>query len=594
MKNLKQNSSFWIKIIFWSIISLSLFFFLQKEYAYYFLYIEQHQIFYTNWENFQNSIFHIQGMAFYIAGFITQFFQKPYMGAICSTLLFLIGSLTTLAILRKLYPVSHFYYFIAATCPMILFLYQQLDTYYFLGGTIAFLIMLIFFYLYLCLSKPVLQIIASLLFPIVIFWLAGPATSLFVIGVTIWVFFQNKSQKYSCLLSIPILGLLSFASVHWAWQSEYQKILVPDVFYSDLFLATTDFTNLYLIWYTFPILLIIVGSFHKVIQIKEKWSIITTCFQLIIILCLIWGTLEKRQNPLLLTNMQQDFYLRNNDWDQIISHFSSENYDLQTLNILNLALMYEGRLDQDIFKYPQHGGVSLLSENSEKEQNIIALAELHYHIGNIGAAQRYAYEGYIIFQKGNPRLLKRLVETNLIFGSYPVAEKYISLLEQTLFYKKWAQEQRKFLNNDRLIEADPIYGSKRKSLKNGTDIAVSIDFKKAFELLAVNNPKNPIPIYYLTMIHLLNKDLMAFIALYEKYYHTDVWPQLSIRQQEAIVAWNEADRHLWIEKGISFKVEQRFLAYKEQIQNQSPYVNLEKQIAASFGDTFWYYLLFKK
>lgn len=256
--------------------------------------------------------------------------------------------------------------------------------------------------------------------------------------------------------------------------------------------------------------------------------------------------------------------------------------------------MYEGRLDQDIFKYPQHGGVSLLSENSEKEQNIIALAELHYHIGNIGAAQRYAYEGYIISQKGNPRLLKRLVETNLIFGSYPVAEKYILLLEQTLFYKKWAQEQRKFLNNDPLIELDPNYGTKRKGLKNGTDIAVSIDFKKAFELLAVNNPKNPIPIYYLTMIYLLNKDLMAFIALYEKYYHTDVWPQLSIRQQEAIVAWNEADRHLWIEKGISFKVEQRFLAYKEQIQNQSPYVNLEKQIAASFGDTFWYYLLFKK
>ena len=594
MKDSIQKNTSWIQILFWGIITVGLFFFLQKEYAYYFLYIEQFQILPITWDAFRDSIFQIQGMAFYIASFISQMFCLPYAGAFFSTLLFLIGSLQILAILKKIFPTSHFSYYIAATCPMILLLYLQLDIYYFLGGTIAFLIMLVFFYLFLCISRNSLQIVASFLFPIILFWLAGPATSLFVIGVTIWVFFQNKSQKYSCLLSIPILGLLSFASVHWAWQSEYQKILVPDVFYSDLFLATTDFTNLYLIWYTFPILLIIVGSFHKVIQIKEKWSIITTCFQLIIILCLIWGTLEKRQNPLLLTNMEQDFYLRNKEWDKIITHFSHENYDLQTLNILNLALAHKERLDEDLFKYPQHGGVSLLSGNSEKEQNIIALAELHYHIGNIGTAQRYAYEGYILSQKGNPRLLKLLVETNLIFGSYTVAEKYISILEQTLFYRKWAQEQRNFLNNDHLIEADSTYGSKRKSLKNGTNIAVSIDFKKAFEQLAVNNPQNPIPLYYLTIIYLLNKDLIGFHSLYEKYYHTEVWPQLSIRQQEAIVAWYEAERHLWIEKGISFKVEQRFLAYKEQIQKQNPYINLEKQIASSFGDTFWYYLLFQK
>ncbi|MDO4756810.1 MAG: DUF6057 family protein, partial [Parabacteroides sp.] len=105
-----------------------------------------------------------------------------------------------------------------------------------------------------------------------------------------------------------------------------------------------------------------------------------------------------------------------------------------------------------------------------------------------------------------------------------------------------------------------------------------------FEQLAVNNPENPIPLYYLTMIYLLNKDLMGFNHLYDKYYRTKVWPNLSIRQQEAMIAWHESEPHLWIEKGISFKVE----------QNQSPYVNLEKQIASSFGDTFWYYLLFKK
>lgn len=594
MKNLKINTFLWTKLIFWSIISIGLLFILQKEYAYYFLYIEQSQLFPLTTEAFINSLFQIQGLAFYVAGFINQFFYLPYMGALCTTGLFLLGNLLIVAIFKKTYPNSQNGYYISATLPMILFTYLQLDSYYFLGGTTAFLMTLTAFYLFLCITKFSLQLTASILFPILLFWLAGPATSLFVIGLTIWTLSQNEPRKFFYLLSIPVLGILSYTSVHWAWQSDYAKIIVPDVFYSDLFLATTDFTYLYFTWFSFPILFIIVGIIHNTVEIKEKWNIVLMTIQLLTISGLIWGTLEKRQNPVLLTNMEQDYYLRNKNWNQIINHFSTDKYDLQTLNILNLALIHEGRLDNDLFKYPQHGGVSLLSENSEKEHNIIALSELHYHIGNIGTAQRYAYEGYIISQKGNPRLLKRLVETNLISGSYLVAEKYITLLEETLFYKEWAKDQRKFLFNDALIESDPNYGAKRKGLKNGTNIAVSIDFKKAFEQLAVNNPENPIPLYYLTMIYLLNKDLMGFNHLYDKYYRTKVWPNLSIRQQEAMIAWHESEPHLWIEKGISFKVEQRFLAYKEQIQNQSPYVNLEKQIASSFGDTFWYYLLFKK
>ena len=592
MKELIQYIPSWVKLTFWCFIASCLFFFLQKEYAYYFFYIEQCQLFSFTLDSLSKSLHQIQGFTFYIAKFITQFYRLPYIGAIGTTLLFLIGSLTSYLILKKLYP--PFNYYITATLPMILLLYLQLETSFYLGGTIAFLLMLGFLYFYLCLPNAYIQIVASIAFPIILFWLAGPVATLFVLGVIIWVLFSKKQHKYWCLLCIPTLGTLSFLSVYWAWQSEYQKIILTDTFYSDLFLATTDFTFLYCTWFTFPLLLFIIGLFSNKIHINNKWLIIVTSIQLVIIVSLIWGTIEKQKDPILLENMKQDYFLRSSDWKGIIANFSHEKYDLQTLNILNLALIQEDKLDNDLFKYPQHGGVSLLSESSEKEYNLIALSELHYHIGNIGTAQRYAYEGYIISQGGNPRLLKRLVETNLIFGYYPVAEKYITLLEGTLFYREWAQAQRKFLNNDQLIEADPIYGGKRKGIKKDDNITVSLDFKQAFEQIAVNNPDNPIPLYYLTMIHLLNKDLAAFNTLYEKYYHTNVWPALTLRQQEAVIAWYEGERHLWIEKGISFKVEQRFIAYKEQIQNQSPYVNLEKQMASSFGDTFWYYLLFKK
>ena len=75
MGDLKFKNSLWIKCIFWCFISISLLFFLQVDYAYYFYYIEQFQLFPLTFEAFYKSLNQIQGFAFYTAGFITQFYQ---------------------------------------------------------------------------------------------------------------------------------------------------------------------------------------------------------------------------------------------------------------------------------------------------------------------------------------------------------------------------------------------------------------------------------------------------------------------------------------------------------------------------------------
>ena len=69
-------------------------------------------------------------------------------------------------------------------------------------------------------------------------------------------------------------------------------------------------------------------------------------------------------------------------------------------------------------------------------------------MGDLSSAQKFAFEGYVSSVDGNPRLLQRLVQTNILTGAYAVAEKYIRILEQTLFYKEWAAEWRKYLYRD--------------------------------------------------------------------------------------------------------------------------------------------------
>ena len=57
-----------------------------------------------------------------------------------------------------------------------------------------------------------------------------------------------------------------------------------------------------------------------------------------------------------------------------------------------------------------------------------------------------------------------LIQTNLVLGSYKVAEKYISLLEKTLFYSEWASSMRHFLNQPEAIKEDGTLGELYRAL----------------------------------------------------------------------------------------------------------------------------------
>ena len=60
------------------------------------------------------------------------------------------------------------------------------------------------------------------------------------------------------------------------------------------------------------------------------------------------------------------------------------------------------------------------------------------------------------------RALCRLTETAIVTGQYEVALKYISILEETLFYKRWAQKMRQLATHPENIKNHPKYGALQK------------------------------------------------------------------------------------------------------------------------------------
>lgn len=180
--------------------------------------------------------------------------------------------------------------------------------------------------------------------------------------------------------------------------------------------------------------------------------------------------------------------------------------------------------------------------------------------------------------------------SGLLMACFPIG-KGRGVLDRTAWW--WTTVQLLPYRDD-LVEEEPSLGGKRRAWGKGGQYAVSADLLEVWERLAVNNPDRSVAFQYLLSFHLLGKTLNRFDELHRKYYRTKVWPSLSIHQQEAVIALYQKTPRLWPEKGVGMKVELRYGAFDQDMNTKHGYVNFRDVMAGSYGDTYWFYLMFKK
>ena len=85
--------------------------------------------------------------------------------------------------------------------------------------------------------------------------------------------------------------------------------------------------------------------------------------------------------------------------------------------------------------------------------------------GYLGSARKAAFDGNVVTPGSrHPRQIQALIKLNLVLGAHDVAEKYIMLLEKTMFYRKWASSMRRFLGDVEAIRGDEEMGMMYASL----------------------------------------------------------------------------------------------------------------------------------
>lgn len=559
---------------------------------------EQFQLFLLTDDFFLTMVSRPGGFAGYTGGFLTQFYYLTIAGPLIITGLlyalqqFMKGIILKINSDRSLFPFS----FIPSLSGVLVLC----NEFYPLSAIVGFLIAMITGLGYMRVRNHKARFITGIILMPVTYWLAGGSYMSLLLIMLVYEaiifrrFIRKELTSYNLkswyFIAYPVLAagmpvlVRQFIIIQPA-----MTIFISNFYYNKL---TGVPVPVLLIFILPPLLMVLVNN----ISIKEKQIRIALTFQFAGILILCFSGLISFANFDAEKVMKYDFMVRNGKWNEVI-RFAEKNppRNFLSLAMLNLSLAKTGQMGDRMFNFEQHGVNGLfLPFNKEYVAPLIG-NEIFYHIGLINASQVYAFESMetIPDMGKSARILKRLAETNLINGQYGVSEKYLRLLEKTIFYRKWAKKTLTYLDDEEKINSDPEWGEKRRMSVRGDYFFHVQNIEAALNRMVKEHPDNKIAFEYLMAFYLINKDLGNFMNLVPMLGKNN-YNSVPVSYQEAmmyIVATSEKDPFVNSSEYIAPGIQSKIQAYADIFNT---YPDAGERLKGNYGGTYWYYLHFNE
>ena len=558
-----------IYIVGWIVVFIALFLYMQIKERYSFYFSEQWHLFLYDWPFVKSVLWQPGGLARLIADFLIQFFVTPYFGALISASLLTTTGIVTSVILKRLAPALHLS--VLSLLPVISLLFLQFNINYQLSGTVAFLMFLCTFAFYLKIQSITKRIIYAAGFSVLLYLLAGPVASLFVAAIVLTELFVHFRSSYFLLLPAALVYLAAVLSLRLGVAGELRYLLLPDGYFTWKLQAGNV---IYQPWLLMLAVLLPALFFGQVKQVRKNIQVAALATQFVVL-----GWLAVFNSSFMIDSRHEifkelDYYMRQENWDKLLERcrqIDMNNYLYQ--NCRNVALAEKGLLAEHLFDYKQQDLRSIYLSWDKTPYVSVLLSDVYFSMGHIALSQRMAFESNESVNNYNPRMLKRLVQTNLIYGAYPVAEKYIAVLEKTKYYADWAHSQRRFLENDKAIEADAMLGAKRDCIFPENFLAGKNGFDSDLKHIINHNPSHRATVQYLGAIYLLMRDIDGFKTMIENYYDTPALPSLPKGFQAGVMLFAANDTTALKHYAITDQIIQGFEAYKNKRNSQNMYLN---------------------
>lgn len=278
--------------------------------------------------------------------------------------------------------------------------------------------------------------------------------------------------------------------------------LLPGASYTQ-WIATRSRTYPYIFGLCLPLAAAITGRWLHPKKIKSRifWSAISC----VVLLIFSFKAANSIRNPQDEALCQLSYYASRGEWAKIESRCKDLPMDDATLlqNYWSLAMAEQGKLADRLFAQPWVQSRSIIDLNQRSPMAYMLFSDIFWSMGQIGLAQRYAFEANEALGNSSPRMLKRLVDTNLAFGQDAVAEKYA-----------------------RLIDYAPDATSDAKKRCIPAENRFAYDPTLMPDLLATlrANPEHKATMQYLGCMYLLNKNVPGFAEVIEEFVGTPALP----------------------------------------------------------------------
>lgn len=158
-----------------------------------------------------------------------------------------------------------------------------------------------------------------------------------------------------------------------------------------------------------------------------------------------------------LEMMEYDYLQRQKAWGAILKKAGEEEPHARACwHVVHLAQYYQKQLAPEELQASLYQPFKALTSAVSS----MMMGDIFFQMGYVNFAQRTVFEAMESASNFNKsgRVLCRLVETAVVTGQREVALKYISILEETLLYRRWAQQMRQLATHPEQIKNHPLYG----------------------------------------------------------------------------------------------------------------------------------------
>lgn len=573
------------------LFGLTIFLFFAFYYQNHLHYQEQLQLFLFTSYYWSDLMSRPGGLTDYLGTFFTQFYYYSWLGALIIAALLVLLQIG----IKRLCNIWGGYSFVIIPftfIPSIIMWGLLCDENYLLATLLSTLLVVAAVLLYVKIKNSTFRILYIFLLLPLLYWSTGGVFWIFGVLCILseWLYFKQFSKLQWFLFLVITTGLtvlspltaslfLQYPLSRLWWGISYNRY--PVISYYPLLI-------LWLSVVFIPLLSGLIGK--RITEISKPSFLFFT--EVIAIGLFTFFVVKASADWKKEEIMAYDYFARNQDWDEIIHMANKKDPDNPlSVTCLNLALYKDGSMSNSMFRYFQNGPEGLLPAFQRDFTSPLIAGEVYYHLGFLNTSMRYAFEAMEALPdyKKSSRAMLRIAEINLLNGEYKVAEKYLTILKHTLFYRVQAEEMLECLGNEQRINANTQWAFLKKYRMRDDFLFSENEKDQMLGLLFVNDQTNKMAFEYLMAYTLLVKDLDHFIQYYP------LGKKLGYKEIPA--HYQEALLYYWVNTGhdlasLPWNVD------KSVVQN---YISFAKTLSAggnsgsmqgTFSQTYWYYLQF--